>query len=133
MIESAEEFVALRSSERPEQHLRSAHEPASMAVWRDVIARFPRYQFWVAQNKTVPVEILVELAHVQSAEVRCMVAMKRRTPESVLKRLARDSDETVRQRVVFNPVASIEVLELLLEDPRDEIRRTAAEKMSRGG
>ena len=132
MIESAEEFVALRSSECPDQYLRSAHEPASMAVWRDVIARFPAYQFWVAQNKTVPVEILEQLSHTGSADVRCMVAMKRKTPETVLRRLAVDADESVRQRVVFNPKVSLEVLEILLEDPWDEIRRSAAEKILLG-
>ena len=41
MINSAEEFVRLRSSELPEEYWRAAHEEVPDAVWLDVIARFP--------------------------------------------------------------------------------------------
>jgi hypothetical protein len=40
MIASAEEFVALRTSEDPEEYNRAAHDEAPEEVWWDVIRRF---------------------------------------------------------------------------------------------
>lgn len=54
MIESADEFVRLRTSADPAEYQRAARDDATERTWRDVIARFPEMRFWVAQNKTVP-------------------------------------------------------------------------------
>ena len=51
MIQTAEEFVELRSSEDPELYGRAANEPASEEVWLDVIQRYPEMKFWVAQKR----------------------------------------------------------------------------------
>lgn len=76
MIESAEEFVRLRSSEVPEEYRRAAHDQADESTWRDLIERFPEMRFWVAQNKTVPLSILEVLRHDPDERVRSMVRSK---------------------------------------------------------
>ncbi|WP_353953193.1 hypothetical protein V6K52_07120 [Knoellia sp. S7-12] len=76
MIESAEEFVRLRSSEDPTEYNRAAHEEADVATWRDVLTRFPDMRVWVAQNKTVPLEVLEDLRHDPDERVRSMVRAK---------------------------------------------------------
>ena len=78
MIASAEEFVELRRSERQEEYLRAAWESAPREVWLEVIQRFPDMRFWVAQNKTMPVEVLAVLARDPDPRVRSIVAMKNR-------------------------------------------------------
>lgn len=40
--------------------------------------------FWVAQNKSVPVEIIEKLALNEDSKVSAMVARKRRLPENML-------------------------------------------------
>src|SRR5262249_30672705 len=87
-IESAEEFVRLRTSERPEDYLRAAREPASSEVWDAVIDDHPDMRFWVAQNKTVPHSVLERLAVDPDSRVRWMVARKRKAGAALLAALA---------------------------------------------
>jgi hypothetical protein len=76
VIDSAEEFVRLRTSENPDEYWRAAHEQAEDATWLDVIERFPDMRVWVAQNKTVPLAILEHLRHDPDESVRSMVRAK---------------------------------------------------------
>jgi hypothetical protein len=76
MIESADEFVRLRTSANPAEHRRAAHDQAAERTWRDVIARFPEMRFWVAQNKTVPPSVLEGLRNDPDERVRSMVRAK---------------------------------------------------------
>lgn len=69
-IYSAEEFVALRSSQDPAEYNRAAHEQADLDAWQTVIRDYPDMRFRVAQNKTVPVSILTVLAMDQDPRVR---------------------------------------------------------------
>lgn len=62
MIESAEECVRLRTSDNQEDYLRAAHDEASVTVWYEVTENCPDMAFWIAQNKTVPYELLELLA-----------------------------------------------------------------------
>ena len=77
VIESAEEFVRLRSSEDPAEYNRAAHDSASVSTWLDVIERYPEMREWVAHNKTVPLEILEQLRNDPDERVRWMVLKKR--------------------------------------------------------
>jgi hypothetical protein len=77
VIESAEEFVRLWTSEDPSEYARAAHDEATVETWRDVIERFTEMRFWVAQNKTVPLVILEELRSDPDEQVRSMVRAKR--------------------------------------------------------
>jgi hypothetical protein len=66
MISTAEEFVQLRTSEKPAEYLRAASEPAESGVWLEIISRYPAMREWVARNKTVTPEILRVLGRRES-------------------------------------------------------------------
>jgi hypothetical protein len=129
MISSAEEFVELRSSESPEEYGRAAREEAPAEVWREVIEKYPEFRYWVAHNKSVPLDILKILAGDQDVRVRDCVAGKRKLDEATQEQLAKDPDSGVRMRIARNKKASERVLALLLEDPWDEIRKVARERL----
>ncbi len=129
-IESAAEFVRLRYSNEPADYRRAAGEDAAPGVWADVIRDYPDARVWVAQNKTVPVEILERLAADVDPRVRHMVAMKRKLTLEVLSILASDVDETVRMRVVMNKKSSKDILERLAQDPSDHVRAAAITRLS---
>jgi hypothetical protein len=132
-ISSADEFIRLRNSQYSDEYLRAAHEPASMEVWMDVVERYPEARIWVAQNKTVPLDILALLAKDPDPKVRFMVAMKRKLTPELLEVLARDSDEGVRERVARHRRTPRTLLEQLANDPWEEIRAIVAERLNGEG
>jgi len=131
MIRSAEEFYQLRTSENQEEYLRAAWEEAPIAVWRDVIRKYPDMHFWVAQNKTVPNEILEELSDSPEWRVRHMIASKNKIPESLQKKLAVDRDPLVRSALVRNRKIRLNALFILQEDEDEEIRAKARERIEK--
>jgi hypothetical protein len=130
MIESAEQFIRLRSSEDPAEYNRAAQEEASLEVWREVIDRYPGYRFWVAQNKTVPIEILAVLAMDRLADVREMVARKRKLTSDLQVKLAQDPNETVRLAIATNAKICEAALNILVEDKWEPVRDVAKSKLS---
>ena len=128
MIESAAEFERLRLSEDPAEYNRAAGEPASFEVWMDVVTNYPHLRFWVAQNKTVPLEMLELLADDPDFQVRRMVAMKRKLPAALLAHLADDSDAPVRASVARHRKTPDEVLRRLADDPVELVRREARKR-----
>jgi len=131
MIKSAEEFKHLRESEVPEEYRRAAHEEAPIQVWKDIINRFPEMRVWVAQNKTVPIEILKHLASDKDSNVRCMVAGKRKLNREIKEILIGDSDSSVRVRLASNANLEIEYLQILSNDPETFVRETALMKLGK--
>jgi len=129
MIKSAEEFKRLRESEVPEECNRAAHEEADIQVWNDVLENYPELAFWVAQNKSVPIEILEKLAKHPDSNVRDMVARKRKIPESLMIILATDVDESVRHALANNGKVTEKVLNILVNDSWQVVRERAAEKL----
>ncbi|PHX40754.1 hypothetical protein AO263_16260 [Pseudomonas sp. NZIPFR-PS5] len=114
MIRSAEEFVAL----------------SPIAVWRDVIERFPDHRRWVAHNKTVPVEILEVLCEFD-ASTRWFVARKRKLYAALFERLSQDKDPDVRVAICANKKTPLEILERLLQDVNENVARVAAKHYKR--
>lgn len=102
MITSAVEFYRLRDSQNPEEYNRAAHDEASIDIWMEVIDQRPDMRFWVAHNKTVPIEVLEILATDSDSNVRDMVARKRKISEAIALKLAEDPDDTVRAALAFN-------------------------------
>ena len=117
MIATAQEFKRLRESTDPEEYGRAASDEASLEVWREVIDEMPEMRFWVAQNKTVPIEILELLSVSTDAQVRGMVARKRKITESIAVRLASDPDQTVRAALAVNAKLPDVARNILLSDP----------------
>lgn len=132
MITSAEEFVALRTSDDQDRYLQAAHDTAPEAVWLDVITRFPDMREWVAHNKTVPLSILVILANDTDSRVRDMVAMKRKAGPVLLEKLARDPDGGARHSVACNRKTPVSVLHILAHDQETFIAETAKRRLSDG-
>jgi hypothetical protein len=91
-MNSAEEFIRLRTSGDPAEYLRAAREEAPVAVWREIIERHPDMRSWVAHNRTVPVEVLAILARDPSSDVRHSVAMKIKLPLELILDLAKTGD-----------------------------------------
>lgn len=95
-----------------------------------MIDRYPDMRFWVAQNKTVPVEILERLARDEDARVRSMVATKRKLDPTTLEALSSDPDDAVRAAVARHINTPRPVLErLATSDPWSEVRRTARRRL----
>ncbi|TMP38170.1 HEAT repeat domain-containing protein [Pseudoalteromonas rubra] len=132
MIESAEEFVRLRMSEKQAEYTRAAHDEASLEVWIKVIENYPDMAVWVAQNKTIPYEILELLADHSENRVRSMVASKNKLKEPLMLKLAVDTDEAVRMSIVRHKKATLKVLTLLLNDTWCEISDKASERIHNG-
>jgi hypothetical protein len=133
MINSADEFVRLRTSELREEYLQAAEGEASIAVWMEVIARFPDMREWVALNKTVPLEVLAVLAGDASASVRATVADKRRLSPTLFQSLSLDDDDVVRQRIAYNKKVPPHLLDRLAEDPSPMVREAARMRLRRVG
>lgn len=129
MIETAEEFVRLRSSDEPALYSRAASDAAPEHVWRQVIQKYPEMRKWVAHNKTVPHEILAELAADEDVSVRYAVAIKRKLDESILEQLANDADESVRLGVALNPKTPRSILERLANDRWERISEVARQRI----
>jgi len=86
--------------------------------------------FWVAQNKTVPIENLEELSDSPEWRVRHMIASKNKIPESLQKKLAVDSDPLARSALARNRKVRLNVLLILQEDEDEEIRAMAKERIA---
>lgn len=130
MITSAEEFVRLRTSENPDEYLTAAWDEAPLDVWKEVIQKYPDMSFWVAQNKSVPIEILSILATHPEESVRSMVASKNKLPEELQIKLASDPEFFVRQRIAYNKKATFKALQILSQDNNDELRTHALKRIS---
>ena len=131
LIESAQEFVELRASSRPEDYLRAAHESAAPEVWTETIRMFPEMKVWVAHNKTVPILILSLLACDPDPNVRSAVAMKNKIPLDLMTLLANDTDESVRHRIVWNKNVPQEILEQLTRDQSELVSSAARHRQLR--
>lgn len=133
MIGSAEEFVALRTSSDPAEYRRAAGEEAPLEVWRAVIDGHPGMRVWVAQNRTVPLEILERLAADPDGDVRVRVAMKRKLTPELFSLLAGDPLGAVRRAVAFNASAPDDVLRRLAGDPEPSVSDGARRQLAQRG
>ena len=131
MIQSAEEFVQLRTSEIPEEYHRAAHDQAPESVWLDVIRKYPTKRKWVAHNKTAPVTVLRILAEDDDPRVRSVVAGVRRAGAEILWLLAKDTEISVRQAVVWNAKTPVDIIEFLTNDKCEAIAERADLRLSK--
>jgi hypothetical protein len=125
MIETADEFVRLRTSDDPEEYNRASHDSALLPVWLEVIERFPEMRQWVAHNKTIPKEVYSALSKDEDENVRVILAMKRKCPVPVLQVLSEDRNESVRNAVARNKKTPSEILAKLAHDEWDVCAKSA--------
>lgn len=137
MIESANEFIRLVSSEDPGDRRRAAWEDAPVSVWRSVVENYDEMRFWVAHNRTVPPEILRILVNDDDWRVRDRVASKRRCPPEILALLSEDSHDAVLSTVAGHPNTPTDVLVRLSghswSGVRDKAQRQLLERDARRG
>ena len=110
MIESADEFIRLRTSEIKEEYDRSTYDTADISTWTELINNYPDYKQWVIHNKTVPIEILEVLTLDNDPNIRSLVARKRKINDKIFKALSTDKDENVRHSLIYNSGLTIEKL-----------------------
>jgi hypothetical protein len=110
MIQSADEFIRLRTSEIKEEYDRSAHDTADISTWTDVIEKYPDYKEWVIHNKTVPIEILERLTLDNDPKIRSAVARKRKINDKIFLMLSVDNDENVRYALMSNADLTVDKL-----------------------
>jgi hypothetical protein len=125
MIETAEEFIRLRTSMDPDEYERTWRERAPLAVWFDLVVRYPGMRTWVILNETVPNAILVLLSRDDDWRVRAMVASRRTLSLELFEKLARDPNPDVRLRIACNSMTPYHVLLWLLDDDVDRVRYAA--------
>jgi hypothetical protein len=129
LIQSAEEFVQLRTSGDPLDNDRATRDAATEEVWREIVRDYPAMREWVAHNKTAPPAVLRVLAEDTDPKVRMTVAMVRRAGDSALRLLAADADSSVRRAVAFNAKAPVDVLEILAQDSCEHVAAPARTRL----
>lgn len=132
MIESAQEFVRLRTSEDASEQSRATHDCAPEQVWFDVLRQYPDMAVWVVRNKTVPLSVLRVVARHADRQVRWAVASKRKLDAGLFAELATDEDDVVRKRIALNRKVPRSLLEQLAEDPSPLVRDAARERLCEG-
>lgn len=130
MIHSADEFKRLRESEIQDEYHRAATDKASIEVWNEVLKKHPDLAFWVAENKTIPLEILYTLADNENADVRCMVARKRKLDDIIFEKLKEDIDESVRHALICNTKVSIEKKQRIKTSDSEWLEKELKEKVA---
>lgn len=128
MIASADEFRRLRASDDAEEQRRAALDYADVAVWLEVIDRYPELRQWVAHNKTVPLSILQILAKDGHRRVRRSVAVKRKLDSGLFELLAHEA-ASVRHAIACNRKAPTDVLLRLSRDNERFVADAAAERL----
>jgi hypothetical protein len=132
MITSVKEFIRLRESGDPHEYSRAASEEAPKSVWREIMDIRHDMRLWVAQNKTVPLDILEELAGDPDPKVRDMVARKRKISEAIALKLAKDSEASIRAALARNPKLPAPALAVLKLDASPLVQEALRSREERG-
>lgn len=99
----------------------------------ELVANHPDMRFWVAFNRTVPADVLRQLAKDADWRVRDKVAGRSDTPADVLGELAKDAHDAVVSSVAGNPSTPEEALLILAAHPWDQVSDTARRLLADGG
>ena len=125
MIFSAAEFLKLCASDDPQDMLRSISESASQDIWNELIKSHRSRWIDIAQNRTIPEDIVRFLASCDDSFVRAVIAEKRNIPLDLFFVLSRDDYEIVRRKIASNRKVPDEVLFFLTSDPVESVASVA--------
>jgi hypothetical protein len=125
MIKTAGEFIKLCSSNDLDDCEKSLSAEAPLNVWADIVENHPSNLIDVAQNRTIPDEIMLKLIESGNEYVRAILAQKRRLKVSLFPVLAIDSNETVRKAVAANAKTPIEIVQDLMSDSVEDVAKVA--------
>lgn len=130
MITSVDEFLSLCASGKLVDINRSLQDEASIEIWMELVSNFSPHQIDVAQNRTIPPEIMRILATQGDEVVRTILAEKRKLPVDIFGLLANDSSELVRKKIAANQKTPIEIVENLANDENEDVSRVAKFRLS---
>lgn len=125
MIRSADEFIKLCSSQDPEEINRTLSDDAAIETWVEVIKKYQERRIDVAQNRTIPYEVMRVLASCDDPTARSLIAEKRRLAPDLFPLLARDRDETVRRTIAANQKTPLELVKILTTDSVESVASVA--------
>lgn len=125
MIRSKEEFIELCSSQDAEMVNRTLSDNAAIETWNEIIETHPERRIDIAQNRTIPDEIIRILASCNDPTVRSLIAQKRRLSSDLFPLLAKDPDETVRRVVAANQKTPLDVVRGLASDTIESVASVA--------
>ncbi|WP_330986344.1 MULTISPECIES: hypothetical protein [Enterobacterales] len=126
MINSPEEFIALRNSEVPAEYHRAQIEGASIDVWFELIEKHPEMKVWVARNKAIPREVIVRLSRDHDPIVRHAICSKYPLDMDIYLLFSKDPDEGIRASLTFNKKLPISILKEMSENDSSEFVRSQA-------
>lgn len=125
MIESVEDFISMvENSDRS-----AITEKATEGVWVSILNRRPDLAVNVAMNKHLPASILDQLISSDCSEAKAFVAMKRSLTEEQFLKLSLDKDESVRNLVASNRKTPFSILERLATDECEIVSHSAREQL----
>jgi hypothetical protein len=133
VIETVAEFIRLVESDSAADRRRSAWEEAAGGVWLALIEKHPEMRFWVAHNRTLPVDAMRILAADEDWRVRARIAMKASCPGDVLDLLSSDPHDAVASTVAGHPGTPTEALQRLSRHPWVQVREKALQQLAQRG
>lgn len=126
VIVSATEFLKLCASDNPLDTQRSISDTASQDTWDELIKNHRYRWIDIAQNRTIPAEIVRFLATCDDSLVRAVIAENRNIPLDLFSELSKDVDEIVRRKIASNGKTPDEVLFALTSDLVESVASVAA-------
>lgn len=133
MIGSVDEFICLVRSGDPKERRRAAWEDAPLSVWVTLAKDCPDMRFWVANNRTVPDEVLRILACGDEWRVRHRIAIKNACPGDILELLSSDDHDSVASSVAGHPNTPSSALRRLASHPWGQVAEKAIRQLSERG
>lgn len=126
MIETAEEFIRLRTSTKSGEYLRAGREEAPYEVWMELIENHPDMRVWVARNRTINKGIQMVLSKDKDPQVRGAIASKYPLDRELYYYLSKDIAEIVRSTIAYNKKTPLDILKKMSEeDPIERVREEA--------
>lgn len=129
MIDSVETFISLVESGDVNDCRRASSDEAPLEVWRSILRTHGQLAFAVASNRTIPYEILLELAQNEDWRVRHRVALKNACPPDLLDRLSLDDNDSVALLVAGHRNTPPAALRRLTTHTWDQVRERALEQL----
>ncbi|MFE0748047.1 HEAT repeat domain-containing protein [Gordonia sp. NPDC058843] len=132
MIASRIAYEALIESNLATNRDRAVRDSAPLSVWLEIIADCPQHKSFVAQNKTIPREVLRVLVEDDDRDVRFTLAMRRAVgrDDQIAGVLASDPDPAIRAALARNPQLGLHLLVQLAQDDDDWVRERASETLT---
>jgi hypothetical protein len=96
MIDTIKEFLRCAASKEMKDYHRITMDEFSDDVWKEILANYPEYHYWIDGNRYLPEWMMWELAKSEEKEVREEIARRYDAPVDLLAHLSKDKSQDVR-------------------------------------